>query len=123
MTKLEQYIEAAGDDPIPTLADGERYMKATSAKLKQIMDELCEIEARRVQDVKRTSDLIQSARDFGYERQTVNRLEALTYNTDKTLHIADGAYEYLMSKMYQEKPAATLMPGMTTGSGMMPGLN
>ena len=24
---------------------------------------------------------------------------------------------------YQEKPAVTLMPGMTTGSGMMPGLN
>lgn len=99
----------------------ERYMKAGSAMLAKLRDELIEIEAQRVALVNRTTEIIAEARDLGYDRPTVGHLEALTYNTPKTDTTVSLAY--LERRMYIEPEPITALPGMTpTPPVTLPGM-
>ena len=99
----------------------ERYMKATSAMLAKLRDELIDVEAQRVALVDRTTAIIAKARDFGYDRPTVGHLEALTYNPPKTDTTA--ALAYLESRMFVEPEPITALPGMTpTPPVTLPGM-
>lgn len=98
----------------------ERYLEFSSVVLCGIRDDLIEIERKRLKLVDRAAITMSKAREFGFDRETLNHLEALSYN--KAEHDITPTLEYLESRMYKPEPDIAL-PGMTeTSPVILPGM-
>lgn len=100
-----------------------RYLKATSIQLQRAIDELMETERQRVRLEKSVLERIKTMRAFGFDAKTINHLSALSFTpqTPQGKQNVQDALAYLDSRMYQEKPTVSAMPGMTP-TGRMPGM-